>query len=62
MNRFIEIVKMITAISFLFLIPMLIIFSPLFIAVFTKNFYYLFLVLITWLPAILVSKIGEKIL
>jgi hypothetical protein len=62
MERFKEIIKILTAISFFALLPMLIIFSPVFIAVFYQNFYYLFLFLITWAPAILISKIGEKLL
>jgi hypothetical protein len=62
MKRLKELGRDIIAISFFALIPLMIIFSPLFIAVFYQNFYYLFLFLITWVPAILISKIGEKLL
>jgi hypothetical protein len=62
MKRLKEIGTMIFAIMFLVLIPAIITFSPLYIAISMRDFIYLSFFLITWLPAILTIRFAEFVL
>jgi hypothetical protein len=62
MKRLKDIGTIIFAIMFLVVIPALITFSPFYIAAFMRDFMYLFLFLITWLPAILTIRFAEFVL
>jgi hypothetical protein len=62
MKRLKEIGTITFAIMFLVAIPAFITFSPFYIAVFMGDFMYLFLFLITWLPAMLTIRFAEFVL
>jgi len=62
MKRLKEIGTIAFAIMFLVVIPAFITFSPFYIAVFMRDFMYLFLFLITWLPAMLTIRFAEFVL
>ncbi len=62
MKRFKEILTIIFAILFLVAIPAFITFSPFFLAVFFGDFIFLFLILFTWIPALLTVRFAEFVL
>jgi hypothetical protein len=55
-NKFITGIKEIIWLVFLLFLPALIFISPFFIGYYTGNFWYILLLTITWLPALVLAK------